>query len=173
MMVHLMAYWHGMTWGVTENEIAFLESLSTGFSYQTSTNADKNGASPTENVGMEDISVTFETTYRVETGTRDIKGKLDQWQALVGKAGPLIIGGNVFGPERLQLKDVKAGDISVNAQGRLRAMKISFTFVEYKDEVSSGTSSTTSSGSETAVGVGASVSTKESKKTVSIDGAMA
>lgn len=167
----MMAYWNGMSWGVSEKEIAFMTSFSTGFSYQTSTNADKEGASPTENVGMNDISISFETTYRVETGTRDIRGKIEQWQALVGKAAPLIIGGNTFGPDRMQLQEVKLNDNYVDANGVFRAATISFTFNEYKDEPSSGTSSKTSSGSETAVDVGASASAKKSKKTVSIDGA--
>lgn len=166
-----MAYWNGMTWGVSMSEVAFLDKLVTGYSYQTQTNADKDGESPTENVGMKDMEISFTTTYRVETGTPDIRGKIQQWGSMVGQAAPLIIGGSVFGPDKMQLQDVSITETTIDARGVFRAAVISFKFVEYKEKAESGTtsSSSDSGGSgETAVSVGASSSSKKTKKTVTM-----
>lgn len=161
-----MAYWNGMTWGVSPQEIAFLDKLVTGYSYQTNTNADKEGESPTEDVGMKDMEISFSTTYRVETGTSNIRGKIEQWGAQVGSAAPLIIGGSVFGSARMQLQDVSVQDTYIDASGNFRAVTLSFKFVEYKEK-SSGTSSKNDS-DKTAVSVGASKSSKGANKTVTM-----
>ena len=160
-----MAYWNGMTWGVSPQEIAFLDKLVTGYSYQTSTNADKEGESPTEDVGMKDMEISFSTTYRVETGTSNIRGKIEQWGSQVGNVAPLIIGGSAFGAARMQLQDVSIQDTYIDASGTFRAATLSFKFVEYKESKSSGTSS---KDDKTAVSVGASKSSKHSNKTASL-----
>ena len=47
----IMAYWNGMRWEVSGRQIAYLESLTTAYSIDTDTNADKEGQKPTESVG--------------------------------------------------------------------------------------------------------------------------
>lgn len=162
-----MAYWNGMTWGVSNKEIAFLDKLVTGYAFQTQTNADKDGASPTENVGMKDMEISFTTTYRVETGTLDIRGIINKWGSLVGKAAPLIIGGATFGPPRMQLQEANVTETRLDAKGVFRAATISFKFIEYKENKSSGKKTTTGS-TNSAVSVGASAEDKKSKKTVKV-----
>lgn len=161
----MMAYWNGMTWGVSNQEVAFLDKLVTGYSFQTQTNADKDGESPTENVGMKDMEISFTTTYRVETGTLDIRGMINKWGSLVGKAAPLIIGGATFGPERMQLNEVNVTETRLDAKGVFRAATLSFKFVEYKENQSSGK---TTGSTNSAVSVGASADDKKSKKTVKV-----
>lgn len=125
-----MAYWRGMTWGVSTKEIAYLESLTTVFAIETQTNADKEGESPTETVAPSLIEFSMNTTYRVETGTKDIRRKIEQWKALVGKSGPLIIGGATFGPDNVQLQSVGVSNLEIDARGRMRAVNLAFKFKE-------------------------------------------
>lgn len=70
-----MAYWNGMTWGVSPQEIAFLDKLVTGYSYQTSTNADKEGESPTEDVGMKDMEISFPRRTAWKRARRTSEGR--------------------------------------------------------------------------------------------------
>ena len=72
----IMGYWNGMRWEVSGRQIAYLESLTTAYSIDTDTNADKEGQKPTESVGVGLIEVSFNTTYRIETGTLDIRSVL-------------------------------------------------------------------------------------------------
>ena len=88
----IMAYWNGMKWEVSSKQIAYLESLTTAYSIDTDTNADKEGKKPTEQIGKSLIEISFNTTYRVETGTSDIRGMLKKWESMIGKSAPLIIG---------------------------------------------------------------------------------
>lgn len=170
-----MAYWNGMTWGVSSKEIAFLESLTTSFSIETSTNADKEGKSPTESVARSLVEFSLSTTYRVETGTRDIRGVINSWKALVGTTGPLVIGGSTFGPDRMQLQDVGVSNLRLNASGVMLAVTLSFKFKEFS-EAASGVKTTSKSKSKSGTGSGTfkttavnrrpSASTKAEKKTV-------
>lgn len=168
-----MAYWNGMTWGVSSKEIAFLESLTTAFGIETSTNADKEGKSPTEQVARSLVEFSLSTTYRVETGTRDIRGMINSWESLVGKTGPLVIGGSTFGPDRMQLQNVGVSNVQLSASGAMRAVTLSFKFKEYA-EPESGVKSTSKAKAKstsakiktTAVNRRPSASTKAAKKTV-------
>lgn len=184
-----MAYWNGMTWGVSNKQIAFLESFTTSFGIETKTNADKDGESPTEQVAKSLVEFSFNTTYRVETGTRDIRGTIDAWRSRVGKTGPLIIGNSTFGPDKMQLQSVDVSDLRVDASGVMRAVTLGFKFKEFAETESGVTTSTSPSQSATAssgvtasatstfkpsriqnsaVNIGAAKRDRDSKKTVNI-----
>lgn len=165
----MIAYWNGMTWECSPQEISRIESLSTAFSMQTETNADKEGVSPTETVGLNDIEISLSTTYRIETGTNNIKGMISAWKSMIGKAAPLIIGSEIFGPDKSQLQSVSVSNIRMRANGLFTEATLSFKFKEYIEEpvVANVVESSMKSGS--AVSVGASVADKTSKKTVSIN----
>lgn len=156
----VMAYWNGMTWGVSSQQIAFLESLSTSFSVNTSTNADKEGKSPTERVAKNLVEFSLSTTYRVETGTKDIRAVINRWTNLVGKADSFVIGNQIFGPDKMQLMSVDVSDVRLTANGVMMSAKLAFKFKEYSEDGESHY--TAPSGS--AVNIGPTPSEKESRK---------
>ena len=155
-----MAYWGGMTWGVSSREIAFLEALTTGYSI----NSDNNE--------RELQQMSFSTTYRVETGTSNIRGIISQWESRVGKIAPIVIGSAVFGPQKMQLQKVDASNVGLDARGQIRSATLSFTFQEYRSSSSSNSSATKAQYLEslktknTALNIGATSSDKNEKKTV-------
>lgn len=162
----IMAYWNGMRWEVSSRQIAYLESLTTAYSIDTDTNADKEGQKPTESVGLNLIEVSFNTTYRVESGTSDIKGVLEKWKSMIGVAAPLIIGNSIFGPDKMQLQSVNVSNVELSPKGVIRAATCAFKLKEFAEEPAGIKKSVKSS--STAVSVGATSADKKSKKTVSI-----
>lgn len=165
----MIAYWNGMTWECSPDRITRPESISTAYSMKTETNADKEGASPTETVGLNEEEVSLSTIYRIETGTSDIAGMIDSWKALVGKAAPLIIGNRIFGADKMQLQSVSVSDISLRANGRFSAATLGFKFKEYIEEPVVASVNQTRGSGASAVSVGASAADKASKKTSSIN----
>ena len=165
----MIAYWNGMTWECSPSLISRPDSLSTTFSMQTETNADKEGASPTETVGLNAIEVSLSTTYRIETGTSNIKSVIAEWKSQIGKAAPLIIGSEIFGPDKMQLQSVNVSNVSIRPNGLFSAATLDFKFKEYIEEpVVATVSDTRGTAAGSAVSVGATASDKASKKTVSI-----
>lgn len=165
----MIAYWNGMTWECSPSMISRLDSLSTSFSMQTETNADKEGVSPTETVGLNAIEISLSTTYRIETGTHDIKGIISAWKFKVGEAAPLIIGSEIFGPDKVQLQSVSVSNVQMRKNGFFTAATLNFKFKEYIEEpVVASVSKAVGVNSNSAVSVGASASDKASKKTMLI-----
>lgn len=113
-----MAYWRNMKWGVSRSEITFLEALTTGISLDEETNE------------KEPQEISFKTTYRVETGTSNVRGVVDKWKDLVGRKDSIIIGSKVFGPLNMKLIKVSVSDVSLSANGTWRSATLSFTFKE-------------------------------------------
>lgn len=173
-----------MIWECSPSQITRLESLSTSFSMQTETNADKEGVSPTETVGLNEIEISLSTTYRIETGTADIKGMISVWKSQIGKAAPLIIGSEIFGPDKVQLQSVGVSNVQMRANGFFTAATLAFTFKEYIEEpVIASVSGTRGSAADGPAGgaglsgvvgvgsaalIGATAADKVSKKTVVI-----
>ena len=168
----VMAYWNGMKWEVSPKQISYLEALTTAYSIATETNADKEGKKPTEVIGKNLVEISFNTTYRVETGTSDIRGMLQKWESMVGKTAPLILGSAIFGPDRMQLQSVNVSNIEMNAKGVMRAATLSFKLKEFSEETEGVKTSSSSKGVKpvkpTALTVGVRNSDKASKKTVTI-----
>lgn len=179
----MIAYWNGMTWECNPSMITRPESLSTAFSMQTETNADKEGVSPTETVGLNAVEISLSTTYRIETGTSDIKGMIDAWKEMIGKAAPLIIGSGIFGPDKMQLQSVSVSNVQIRHNGLFTAATLDFKFKEYieepvatsvsdtRGEAAGATYSATSKANQilSAVSIGAALVDKVAKKTLSIN----
>ena len=168
----IMAYWNGMRWEVSSKQIAYLESLTTAYSIDTDTNADKEGQKPTENIGLSLVEISFNTTYRIETGTTDVRGMINKWKSMIGVAAPLIIGSAIFGPDKMQLQSVNVSNVALSAKGVIRAATLSFKLKEFAEEPAGTKKSETSKGGtnkNTALTVGVKSSYKSEKKTVSID----
>ena len=166
----IMAYWNNMKWEVSSKQLAYLEGLTTAYSIDTDTNTDKEGKKPTEQVGKGLIEMSFNTSYRVETGTTDIKGMLKKWESMIGKSAPLIIGNSIFGPDKMQLQSVSVSNIELSPKGVMRAATLSFKLKEFAEEPAGIKKSTVnSSTTKTAVSVGASSTDKATKKTVSVN----
>lgn len=162
-----MASWNGMTWECNSNVISYLESLSTSFSMDTQNNADKEGKSPTETVGLSPVEISFSTTYRIETGTHNIQATINLWKTMIGKAAPLIIWNDVFGPDLVQLQSVSVSNVSLRPDGMMRAATVSFKFKEYvetKKSVEKKETSSNSATTETALNVGPTKEEKTRKK---------
>ena len=159
----MIASWNNMTWDCSPSEITFLEGLSTSRAIKTESNNDKKGKSPTEKVGFAEEEISLSTTYRVETGTKDIRGVYEQWRSLVGQAAPLIIGSSTFGPSKVQLTSVSISNISMRANGVFTAATLSFKFKEFADAASVVTKTKTAD-KGTAVNITASKADKKIKK---------
>ena len=158
----MIASWNDMIWECTPSCITRPEGIQSARAIKSETNDDKKGKTPTENVGFNDEEVTLSTTYRVETGTRDIRGVYEKWRGLVGKAAPLVIGSAIFGPDKMQLQSVSISNISTRADGTFMAATLSFKFVEFVEAVAVKTTANNKNG--TAVNVTASASDKQIKK---------
>lgn len=165
----IMAYWNGMKWEVSSKQIAYLEALTTGCSIDTDTNADKEGQRPTEEVGLSLIEIAFNTTYRIETGTSDVRGMYEKWKSMVGKSAPLIIGTTIFGPDRMQLQSVNMSNVELSPKGIIRAATLSFKFKEFAEEAAGTKKKSGVTPQKTALTVGVKQSYKSEKKTVSIE----
>lgn len=166
----IMAYWNNMKWEVSSKQLAYLEGLTTAYSIDTDTNADKEGQKPTEQIGKSLIEIAFNTTYRVESGTSDIRGMLKEWESMIGKAAPLIIGSSIFGPDKMQLQSVNVSNVDISPKGVMRAASLSFKFKEFAEEAAGIKKTNSSSGTsnKTALTIGVRHSDKAEKKTVSI-----
>lgn len=160
----IMAYWNGMEWECSPNVITYLESLSTSYSMKTDTNADKEGNSPTEQVALSDEEISLSTTYRIETGTNNIKEIIGQWKAMIGLAAPLIVGDELFGPDNVQLQSVSVGNISMRPNGMFTAATLSFKFKEFREDVEEINNKAGLESGDSAVSVRASKTDKAAKK---------
>lgn len=157
-----MAYWNGMVWECNPSVITYLESLSTAYSIKTDTNVDKEGNAPTEQAAFSDEEISLSTTYRIETGTNNIREIIDQWKSMIGLASPLIIGSELFGPDNVQLQSVSVGSISIRPDGTFTAATLSFKFKEFKETVTEIKSKTVT-GSKNSTNTVSAVSVKPSK----------
>ena len=162
----IMAYWNGMTWGVSDKEIAFLESLTTSFGIDTSTNTDKEGKSPTESIAESLMEFSMSTTYRVETGTQNVVGKIVEWKSQIGKIGTLILGDTgIFGPENLQLQNIDLSDIQLSTNGIIRGVTMTFKFKEFSEEETSNVTASESDSTSSSVSSSSTSSSMSSGST--------
>ena len=139
-----MATWGPKGFIVSTKKIAVMEGLSTSLSLKQDSENDTSGTQTTNTRGRELRPITFKVTYLAAAGV-DPRGQIDEWEAQLGNAYPLIIGGKRFGAEKMKLTKVETSDILLsNSGGFIRAV-ISITLEEYSDGkvsklISSGTS---------------------------------
>ena len=127
------ALWGPKGFIVSPTKIVPLMNLSTSFAVKTDTGNDANGTATTNTKGRELQAVSLSTLYVRGAGV-DPRGQIAEWEAQVGKAYPLYIQGQRFGPSKLMLKSVDVSDILLTNTGKFLQCAVSLTFEEYSTE---------------------------------------
>ena len=154
------ALWGPKGFIVSPSKIVPLMNLSTSFSVKTDSGNDAGGTSSTNVKGRELQTVTLSTLYVRGAGV-DPRGQIAEWDAQVGKAYPLYIQGQRFGPSKLMLKSVDISEILLTNTGKFLQCAVALTFEEYANSANAVTT-TTSASSQQAASVYNSVTTQKS-----------
>lgn len=123
------------TWGpkgflVSPKKIVPLTGLATSFALKSESNNDTSGTPTLNTKGMELQTITLETTYMAAVGV-DPRSQIAGWRDLVGAVYPLYIGGQRFGPAKLQLQKVDVSNVQLNNAGRFISATVGITLTEY------------------------------------------
>ena len=143
------ALWGPKGFIVTPSKIVPLMNLSTAFSVKSDTGNDVGGNATTNTKGKELQTVSLSTLYVRGAGV-DPRGQIAEWEAQVGKAYPLYIQGQRFGPSKLMLKSVNVSDVLLTNTGKFLQCAIALTFEEYSNTATNVTTSSTASSGSTA-----------------------
>jgi len=136
------ALWGPKGFIISPSKIVPLMNLSTSFSVKTDSGNDASGTATTNTRGRELQSVSLSTLYVRGAGV-DPRGQIAEWEAQVGKAYPLYIQGQRFGPSKLMLKSVDVSDILMTNTGKFLQCAVSLKFEEYTTEVAKAKTVTT------------------------------
>ena len=126
------ALWGPKGFIVSPSKIVPLMNLSTSFSVKSDTGNDAGGTGSTNTKGRELQTVSLSTLYVRGAGV-DPRGQIAEWEAQVGKAYPLYIQGQRFGPSKLMLKSVDISDILLTNTGKFLQCAVALTFEEYSN----------------------------------------
>ena len=127
------ALWGPKGFIISPSKIVPLMNLSTAFSVKSDTGNDTKNAAATNTKGKELQTVSLSTLYVRGAGV-DPRGQIAEWEAQVGKAYPLYIEGQRFGPSKLMLKSVDVSDVRLSNTGRFLQCAIALSFEEYASE---------------------------------------
>lgn len=130
MAAEYMAKWGNKGFRINANQIAPIMDLGTGFSRKSDTNNDTSGQPTTNTRGLELQTITLETTYLAGAGV-DPRGQIEDWKKQFGQRWPLIINGQQFGPDLLELESVDFSNIVLSNTGKFLRVDASITLVEY------------------------------------------
>lgn len=161
-----MAQWGPKGFLVSPTKVAVLEGLSTSLTLKEDSENDTSGTQPTNTRGRELRPITFKVTYLVAAGV-DPRGQIKEWEAQLGNAYPLIIGGERFGPEKMKLKKVSVSDILLDNFGNFLKAVVSISMEEFSEgKTSKLISNSTTGANSTAASKAAATynATVESKK---------
>ena len=137
------ALWGPKGFIISPSKIVPLMNLSTSFSVKTDNGNDTSGTATTNTRGRELQSVSLSTLYVRGAGV-DPRGQIAEWEAQVGKAYPLYIQGQRFGPSKLMLKSVDVSDILMTNSGKFLQCAVSLKFEEYTTVAAKATTTTAS-----------------------------
>jgi hypothetical protein len=137
------ALWGSKGFIVSPSKIVPLMNLATTFALKSDSGNDTSGTATTNTRGRELQSVSLSTRYVRAAGV-DPRGQLAEWHALVGKANPLYIGGQRFGPPKLMLKSVDVSNVLMDNQGKFLQADVALKFEEYTDTTAAVSSGNTS-----------------------------
>lgn len=143
------ALWGPKGFIVSPTKIVPLLDLSTSFSVKTDSGNDTSGTSTTNTKGRELQSVSLSTLYVRGAGV-DPRGQIAEWEAQVGKAYPLYIQGQRFGPSKLMLTSVDVSDILLSNTGKFLQCAVSLQFEEYSTETAKAKAATSASSTQAA-----------------------
>jgi len=131
-----MARWGPKGFLVSAQRIAVLTGLSTSLTLKKDSENDTSGTQPTNTRGRELRPISFSVDYLAAAGM-DPRDQIKQWEDELGKAYPLLIGGQRFGAEKMMLTDVSTSDIILSNSGKFLKATVSITLEEYSDGKSS------------------------------------
>ena len=143
------ALWGPKGFIVSPSKIVPLLDLSTSFSVKTDSGNDTSGTATTNTRGRELQSLSLSTLYVRGAGV-DPRGQIAEWEAQVGKAYPLYIEGQRFGPAKLMLKSVDVSDVRLSNTGKFLQCAVALQFEEYSTEKDTTTTPVTPSSSKAA-----------------------
>ncbi len=110
---------------------------------------DTSGKKPTNTRGTETEKISFSTTYLRAAGV-DPRAQYEEWRGEVGKSYPLYVGGERFGPAKVELTSVDIAESILSPSGVFLKLRLSLTFTEdttSKNSTSTRKTTTTSSSS--------------------------
>lgn len=129
-MAEYMAKWGNKGFRINSNQLVPLMALKTGFARKSDTNNDTSGQPTTNTRGLELQTITLETTYLAGAGV-DPRGQIEDWKKQFGQRWPLLINGQQFGPDLMELESVDFPNITTDNLGRFLRVDASITLVEY------------------------------------------
>lgn len=127
-----MASWGPKGFLVSTTKVAVLEGLNTSLTLKQDSENDTSGTQPTNTRGRELRPITFKVKYLAAMGV-DPRGQLKEWEAELGNAYPLIVGGERFGAEKMKLTKVAASDIILTNSGAFIQVVVNITLEEDSD----------------------------------------
>lgn len=125
-----MATWGPKGFLVSSKKVVVMEDLTTSLSLKEDSENDTSGTQPTNTRGRELRPITFKVKYLAAAGV-DPRGQIKEWEAQLGNAYPLIIGGKRFGPAKMKLTKVDTSDIKLTNTGAFLQATVSITLEEY------------------------------------------
>ena len=143
------ALWGPKGFIVSPNKIVPLNGLTTSFAVKADNGNDASDKSATNVKGRELQTVSLSTLYVRGAGV-DPRGQIAEWEAQVGKAYPLFIQGQRFGPKKLMLKSVNVSDVLLTNTGKFLQCAVALEFEEYTNNANATTKTLTSSASKSA-----------------------
>lgn len=148
-MATYLAKWGNKGFLISPSKIVPLLDLTTGFSRKEDTTNDTSGQPTTNTRGLELQTIQLETRYVAAAGV-DPRLQIEDWRKQFGQRWPLIINGQQFGPDLLELDSVDIFNVKMDNRGRFISVDMSITLVEYVPPT------TTVSGKKAATGAAAS-----------------
>lgn len=127
-----MATWGPKGFIISSQKIVTMEGLATSLTLKEDSENDTSGTQPTNTRGRELRPITFKVTYLAAAGV-DPRGQIKEWEAQLGNAYPLIIGGERFGAEKMKLTKVDTSDILLTNSGKFLKATVGITLEEYSD----------------------------------------
>ncbi len=127
-----MAQWGPMGFLVSPKKVAVLEGFSTSLTLKQDSENDTSGTQPTNTRGRELRPISFKVQYLAAAGV-DPRAQIASWEAELGNAYPLLIGGERFGPPRMKLTKVSTSDVLFSNSGAFIRAVVSITLEEFAE----------------------------------------
>ena len=160
--------WGPKSFVVAPGQVVPVRDLTTGYSRKSETNNDTSGQATTNTTGLELQQIKFSTTYMIAAGADPI-AEIADWKSQLGKQYPLILNGQQFGPDLMELVSVDFSNLQLDNNGRILSMDAAISFEEFVPQTTTvdqkNEQTQTDAGSaEGAMSAGPSTTEKENKK---------